>query len=152
MGTVKRLNVDITGIVETKLGLRHIAEGARDDISQLVETTLTKIQAKAKTDVRVGNEPKKKGERHLRDVIKVKHKSRAIGGRVIGSGKGAMHGNLIEFGTKPHKIPRKKTGRVINHPGHKAYPYMNPALESEESGFVTGMRSIVAKHAREFSK
>lgn len=80
-------------------------------------------------------------EGYLRASIRVS--TRGKGGKVYASlkagGKKAPHANLVEFGTKPHKILPKDGGGLaiggkvvaaIDHPGARPKPFMRPAFDA----------------------
>src|SRR3990167_6915767 len=52
-------------------------------------------------------------------------------------GLGGWHANLVEFGTKPHKIRNVSLGgkffKVIEHPGTPPRPFMRPAFIGKQA-------------------
>jgi HK97 gp10 family phage protein len=78
----------------------------------------------------------------LRDSTRIT--TRAKGGSVSASVKvgnaQAWYAHLVEFGTRPHVITAKEPGgalqfggtltRSVQHPGHRAQPFMRPAADA----------------------
>lgn len=68
------------------------------------------------------------------------------GGKTVVVGrvrKGGAHAHLIEFGTKPHPIPRTTgTGGkwIFQHPGSKAFPFLFPAWGARRADAVAVIR------------
>lgn len=50
--------------------------------------------------------------------------------------KGKFYARFVEYGTKPHRIPRGVVGGIprknIKHPGAKARPFMRPAFDVKQ--------------------
>ncbi len=59
----------------------------------------------------------------------------------------------IEYGSRPHVIEVKNAkvltdgvhffGKKVNHPGNRPMPFMNPAMESERSNFINGIKEAL---------
>lgn len=66
----------------------------------------------------------------LRRSIRTRQRSRrdVIETRVIAGGREAPHGHLVEFGTAPHRQPRRGT----THPGAEPHPFLRPAYYQKE--------------------
>lgn len=69
-------------------------------------------------------------------------------------GKKAPHANLVEFGTRPHKIKPKKAkalallGMVvseIDHPGARPHPFMRPAFDAKDQAAITAVGMQIRK-------
>jgi len=58
--------------------------------------------------------------------------------RIFPRGKWAYIARFIEGGTKPHPIPnfRGREGVVFDHPGARAYPFVEPTLQQTEDRIV----------------
>lgn len=98
------------------------------------------------------NAPVHKGD--LRGSVRVS--TRAKRGTVYASvkvgNKKAWYAQLVEFGTKPHKIAPKAAGGLligghvvgaVNHPGAKPHPFMRPALDSKSAAAVQAVAAKV---------
>lgn len=127
----------------------------KNRVKKEVVRTAYAIDSKAKSLVRVD-----KGR--LRQSI---HPEFTIGslnvaipnnGAVVGTN--VEYASDIEFGTKAHTIlPKNKSvlrwykngafyfSKSVRHPGTKAYPFMNPAAESERQQFINSIISILGK-------
>ena len=62
----------------------------------------------------------------------------------IGPGKDAPHANIVEHGAAPHQIPMPD-GRVIDHPGAPAQPFLWPAFERNRRAAYTLMKRAVLR-------
>lgn len=68
---------------------------------------------------------------------------------------GVPYAKHLEYGTKPHLIKAKRAkvlagngkvfGRVVNHPGTKAYPFWRPAVKATQTQAPIIMKKIVEK-------
>lgn len=100
------------------------------------------------------NVPVKSGK--LRKSVRVSTKSKGgkVSAHVKAGGKAAPHAQLVEFGTKPHKIAPKKAGGLtiggnivsaVDHPGAKPHPYMRVALDAKTGAAVQAVAQQVRK-------
>ena len=68
---------------------------------------------------------------------------------------GVNYAKHLEYGTKPHIIRAKRAkvlagngkvfGRVVNHPGTKAYPFWRPAIKATKTEAPKIMQKIITK-------
>lgn len=92
----------------------------------------------------------------LRRSVKVKTKTK--GGKITATvkigGRLAPHAQLVEFGTKPHKITPKNAGALrfngatvaeVDHPGAKPHPFARPAMDSKPQQAVAAVAAQIRK-------
>ena len=90
----------------------------------------------------------------LRRSVRVS--TRASKGKVMAyvrvGGKKAAHAQLVEFGTRPHRIEPKRGGSLligghpvagVDHPGAKAQPFARPALDTKTGAAVAAVAAKV---------
>jgi HK97 gp10 family phage protein len=68
---------------------------------------------------------------------------------------GVNYARFIEYGTRPHQIRAKNArvlagdgrvfGRVVNHPGSKAYPFWRPAVKTTQTEAPKIMQKEIRK-------
>lgn len=87
---------------------------------------------------------------HLRDALRIRgtmRKDRPKGSALITYKKQeGAHAVLLEYGVKPHKIvttwPFGKP-HTVQHPGHRAWPFLRPAYLLQRNQAVTTIRTEV---------
>ena len=120
---------------------------------------------KARELVPVGPRAKRPGERRLGKTIRRARRSqfvylhtgggkkiRAAAAQLIVGGRGARHGALVEYGTRPRSGVSRR-GRRYSHPGSRAINFTETAVEStigaQVSAMVPGMEASIQKLGRE---
>jgi len=128
------IKVEIVGLDKLKSALKRAPVVALSEIGKAMQKSALTIQSNAIKEAPVN---KGHGGGNLRQNIKVQSVTKTKA--VIRSG--AKYSLFVEEGTKPHQIrPRVKRaladtrnklffGKLVNHPGTKANPYMQRALK-----------------------
>ena len=124
-------------------------------IKQEIVRTAYAIDSKAKSLVRV-DKGRLKQSIHPEFTIGSLNVAIPPNGAVVGTN--VIYASDIEFGTKAHTItPKNKSvlrwykngafyfSKSVRHPGTKAYPFMNPAAESEMARFIANIITILGK-------
>lgn len=151
---MSQINVDIKGIEDLKRTLKQAPALAVGEFGKAVQKSALTLQSAAIKEAPVN---KGHGGGNLRQNIRVQSltKTRAV----IRSA--APYSAAVEEGTRPHVIvPRVKKaladrrnnlffGRLVHHPGTKANPFMQRAVEktkSQVSGFFeVAIKTILKK-------
>ena len=120
------------------------------ELTEALNESRQKIERDAKSNAPVN---KSFGGGNLRQSIR--SRMEAFGRAVVEAG--ASYASHVEFGTKPHTIRSrgnyplrdKRTGqvfgRVVNHPGTKAQPFMRPAVSDNENWVNDRFQGAVEK-------
>ena len=131
---------------------------AREVYPQAVRNALEIMREDARSRV-----PAENGQ--LREAIKIRtERSSARGGVRTqlysdSRSEGAAYARLIEYGTDPHRIPKRESdtddrsvhrsgdgqGKRAQHPGSKATPFMRPAFEATKRRVVDTLAINVIK-------
>lgn len=135
--------------------LDKYATHVKVDVKKEVVRAAYSIDSKAKGLVR-RDTGRLMGSIHPEFSIGVLNVAIPANGAVVGTN--VSYASDLEFGTKPHIIkPKNKSllrwykngkfyfAKEVKHPGTKAYPFMNPAAESERSRFINNIITIVGK-------
>ena len=127
--------------------LGQMSDEVRTDVQKVLTKTGFKIEATAKANL-TNNRSVKTG--HLRRGIVTD----------VGNMKVSVHTSNIKYargveeGTKPHIITAKnkkalywkgakRPVKLVNHPGSKAKPYLEPAFESEKDKFIENLKEAI---------
>jgi HK97 gp10 family phage protein len=158
-----RVSAKVVGAERVVAGLKALAPAVQDDLKPVTKRVATAVKQTAKSSAPRSSATKGAGRRHLADTGSVKVSKDGLEGKVTFGGKGARHGHLVEGGTQGHKIgvreqpkrgaPRRVMsdgtrvfGRVVNHPGAKAQPFLAPALQAHAEEFVSGVDAVLRRH------
>ena len=127
--------------------LIELSEKSRDNIQKAVKKSAFNIESQAKKNL-ASNKSVVTG--HLRRSIATK----------MGDLEATIHTSnvkyaiIVEKGSKPHIIrPKNKKAlywegasrpvKLVNHPGSKAKPYLEPAFESEKDKFIENLKEAI---------
>ena len=127
--------------------LIELSEKSRDNIQKAVKRSAFNIESQAKKNL-ASNKSVVTG--HLRRSIATK----------MGDLEATIHTSnvkyaiIVEKGSKAHVIrPKnkktlywkgaKRPVKLVNHPGSKAKPYLEPAFESEKDKFIENLKEAI---------
>jgi HK97 gp10 family phage protein len=127
--------------------LTELSEKSRDNIQKAIKKSAFNIESQAKKNL-ASNKSVVTG--HLRRSIATK----------MGDLEATIHTSnvkyavIVEKGSKAHIIrPKNKKAlywkgakrpvKLVNHPGSKAKPYLEPAFESEKDKFVENLKEAI---------
>ena len=127
--------------------LVELSEKSRDNIQKAVKKSAFNIESQAKKNL-AANKSVVTG--HLRRSIATK----------MGDLEATIHTSnvkyavIVEKGSKAHVIrPKNKKAlywkgakrpvKLVNHPGSKAKPYLEPAFESEKDKFIENLKEAI---------
>jgi HK97 gp10 family phage protein len=118
-----------------KLRRKHIREGLRAG-SEVVRAEAARLAPRRKPGRGWEGFVERDDGPTLRDSItsKVSVTANGASARVGVDYKKVKHGHLVEFGTKPHRVGKRR------HPGAKKQPFMRPAFDNtadESVGIIT---------------
>ena len=127
--------------------LIELSEKSRDNVQKAIKKSAFNIESQAKKNL-ASNKSVVTG--HLRRSITTK----------MGDLEATIHTSnvkyaiIVEKGSKPHIIrPKNKKAlywkgakrpvKLVNHPGSKAKPYLEPAFESEKDKFIENLKEAI---------
>ena len=127
--------------------LIELSEKSRDNVQKAIKKSAFNIEANAKKNL-AANKSVVTG--HLRRSIATK----------MGDLEATIHTSnikyavIVEKGSKAHVIrPKNKKAlywkgakrpvKLVNHPGSKAKPYLEPAFESEKDKFIENLKEAI---------
>ena len=127
--------------------LIELSEKSRDNVQKAIKKSAFNIESQAKKNL-ASNKSVITG--HLRRSIATK----------MGDLEATIHTSnvkyavIVEKGSKPHIIrPKNKKAlywkgakrpvKLVNHPGSKAKPYLEPAFESEKDKFIENLNEAI---------
>lgn len=127
----------------------------KERVKKEVIRTAYAIDSKSKSLVRV-DKGRLRQSIHPEFTIGSLNVSIPNNGAVVGTN--VEYASHVEYGTKPHLIlPKNRSvlrwykngaflfSKSVRHPGTKAYPFMNPAAESERQQFINNIIAILGK-------
>ena len=127
--------------------LTELSEKSRDNVQKAIKKSAFNIESQAKKNL-ASNKSVVTG--HLRRSIATK----------MGDLEATIHTSnvkyavIVEKGSKAHVIrPKNKKAlywkgakrpvKLVNHPGSKAKPYLEPAFESEKDKFIENLKEAI---------
>ena len=141
------INIDTSEIDKFVIDLKEVSEEIRSDIQKVLVNSGFNIEARAKRNIS-NNGSVKTG--HLRRGITTN-----VGNmEVTVHTSNIKYARLVEEGTRPHTIRAKnkkalywkgakRPVKLVNHPGSKAKPYLEPAFESEKDKFIENLKEAI---------
>jgi HK97 gp10 family phage protein len=153
--------VEVSGLKELEANLRQFSDDVRDKML----TDATRAGAEVVQVEAINLAPKKRGlasSLSIASRIKIRMKQPDQFGVRALIVAGAPHSHLLEFGTKPHKIVTKTKkaladkaanlffGKVVNHPGNRARPFLRPAFEMRKLEAVNRIADVLREKIRLF--
>jgi HK97 gp10 family phage protein len=155
------ITVNISGMKEIEANLRQLSDDIRDKmLTDAAREGAQIVQAEA-----MHLAPKERGLASPLSIvsrIKIRMKKPDRFGVRAYVVAGAPHSHLLEFGTKAHKIvakfkkaladkaAREFFGRVVNHPGNRARPFLRPAFEAKKVEAVNRMADVLRQKIAAF--
>jgi len=133
-----KIDIMIEGVQETVAQLNNYTGAVVDETAAHIKLYTSKVQRSARSHVKSGT-----GKRHgdlKKSITKSFNRSKLIG-QVYTRKKDGWYAHMVEYGTKPHWMPKRKW----MHPGAKPKPFMRPAWDENKVGFVTGLRRILRR-------
>ena len=141
------IKINTNEIDKFAVELIELSEKSRDNVQKAVKKSAFNIEANAKKNL-ASNKSVVTG--HLRRSIATK----------MGDLEATIHTSnvkyaiIVEKGSKPHIIrPKnrkalywegaKRPVKLVNHPGSKAKPYLEPAFESEKDKFIENLKEAI---------
>ena len=141
------IKINTNEIDKFAVELIELSEKSRDNVQKAVKKSAFNIEANAKKNL-AANKSVVTG--HLRRSITTK----------MGDLEATIHTSnvkyavIVEKGSKPHIIrPKNKKAlywkgakrpvKLVNHPGSKAKPYLEPAFESEKDKFIENLKEAI---------
>jgi HK97 gp10 family phage protein len=144
------ITVKIQNLNEIKTVFAKVPMKMTKELNVAVERVVLKIESSAKRNAPVN---KKSGGGSLRQSIKSRMTGVASGEITVG----ASYGIYVHEGTRPHQIrirvkkvlADKRAGRifgkVVNHPGTKANPFLRKAVEDNQSFIDSEFKKAVER-------
>lgn len=146
-----KVSVTIKNLDAIRLAYKLSPGKMQSELHRAVEKTTLKIESQAKKEAPVN---KQSGGGNLRQSIRSGMTGLASGFVEVG----ANYGIYVHEGTRPHQIravrakvlANKRTGdvfgRVVNHPGTKANPFLERAVEKVEKDidgyFISAVQNV----------
>ena len=141
------IKINVDEIDKFAVELTELSEKSRDNIQKAVKKSAFNIESQAKRNL-ASNKSVVTG--HLRRSIATK----------MGDLEATIHTSnvkyavIVEKGSRPHIIrPKNKKAlywkgakrpvKLVNHPGSKAKPYLEPAFESEKDKFIENLKEAI---------
>ena len=141
------IKIDTNEINKFAVELTELSEKSRDNVQKAVKKSAFNIESQAKKNL-ASNKSVVTG--HLRRSIATK----------MGDLEATIHTSnvkyavIVEKGSKAHVIrPKNKKAlywkgakrpvKLVNHPGSKAKPYLEPAFESEKDKFIENLKEAI---------
>ena len=141
------IKINVDEIDKFAVELTELSEKSRDNIQKAVKKSAFNIESQAKKNL-ASNKSVVTG--HLRRSIATK----------MGDLEATIHTSnvkyavIVEKGSRPHIIrPKNKKAlywkgakrpvKLVNHPGSKAKPYLEPAFESEKDKFIENLKEAI---------
>jgi HK97 gp10 family phage protein len=141
------IKIDTNEIDKFAVELVELSEKSRDNVQKAVKKSAFNIEANAKKNL-ASNKSVVTG--HLRRSIATK----------MGDLEATIHTSnvkyavIVEKGSKAHVIrPKNKKAlywkgakrpvKLVNHPGSKAKPFLEPAFESEKDKFIENLKEAI---------
>ena len=141
------IKINTNEIDKFAVELIELSEKSRDNVQKAVKKSAFNIEANAKKNL-AANKSVVTG--HLRRSIATK----------MGDLEATIHTSnvkyavIVEKGSKAHVIrPKNKKAlywkgakrpvKLVNHPGSKAKPYLEPAFESEKDKFIENLKEAI---------
>ena len=141
------IKINVDEIDKFAVELTELSEKSRDNVQKAIKKSAFNIEAKAKNNLKA-NRSVVTG--HLRRSIATK----------MGDLEATVHTSnvkyavIVEKGSRPHIIrPKNKKAlywkgakrpvKLVNHPGSKAKPYLEPAFESEKDKFIENLKEAI---------
>jgi HK97 gp10 family phage protein len=141
------IKIDTNEIDKFAVELIELSEKSRDNVQKAIKKSAFNIEANAKKNL-AANKSVVTG--HLRRSIATK----------MGDLEATIHTSnvkyavIVEKGSKAHIIrPKNKKAlywkgakrpvKLVNHPGSKAKPYLEPAFESEKDKFIENLKEAI---------
>jgi HK97 gp10 family phage protein len=141
------IKINTNEIDKFAVELTELSEKSRDNIQKAVKKSAFNIESQAKKNL-ASNKSVVTG--HLRRSIATK----------MGDLEATIHTSnvkyavIVEKGSKAHIIrPKNKKAlywkgakrpvKLVNHPGSKAKPYLEPAFESEKDKFIENLKEAI---------
>jgi HK97 gp10 family phage protein len=155
------VTVELTGLKELESNLRQFSAEVQD--TMLLEAVREGAEVVRAEAIRLA--PRERGLASPKSIIsrikiRMKQPDRfGVRALVIA---GAPHSHLLEFGTKAHKILAKVKkaladkatgkffGKVVNHPGNRARPFLRPAYETRKVAAVNRMAEVLRERIAQF--
>ena len=141
------IKINTNEIDKFAVELIELSEKSRDNVQKAIKKSAFNIESQAKKNL-ASNKSVVTG--HLRRSIATK----------MGDLEATIHTSnvkyavIVEKGSRPHIIrPKnkkalywkgaKRPDKLVNHPGSKAKPYLEPAFESEKDKFVENLKEAI---------
>ena len=141
------IKINVDEIDKFAVELTELSEKSRDNIQKAVKKSAFNIESQAKKNL-ASNKSVVTG--HLRRSIATK----------MGDLEATIHTSNVKYaviaekGSKAHVIrPKNKKAlywkgasrpvKMVNHPGSKAKPYLEPAFESEKDKFIENLKEAI---------
>ena len=141
------IKINTNEIDKFAVELIELSEKSRDNVQKAVKKSAFNIESQAKKNL-ASNKSVVTG--HLRRSIATK----------MGDLEATIHTSnvkyavIVEKGSKAHVIrPKNKKAlywkgakrpvKLVNHPGSKAKPYLEPAFESEKDKFIENLKEAI---------
>ena len=141
------IKINTSEIDKFAVELTELSEKNRDNVQKAIKKSAFNIESQAKKNL-ASNKSVVTG--HLRRSIATK----------MGDLEATIHTSnvkyavIVEKGSKAHVIrPKNKKAlywkgasrpvKLVNHPGSKAKPYLEPAFESEKDKFIENLKEAI---------
>ena len=141
------IKINTNEIDKFAVELIELSEKSRDNVQKAIKKSAFNIESQAKKNL-ASNKSVVTG--HLRRSIATK----------MGDLEATIHTSnvkyavIVEKGSKAHVIrPKNKKAlywkgakrpvKLVNHPGSKAKPYLEPAFESEKDKFIENLKEAI---------
>ena len=141
------IKIDTNEIDKFAVELVELSEKSRDNVQKAIKKSAFNIEAKAKNNLKAN-----------RSVV-TRHLTRNVATQ-MGDLEATIHTSnvkyavIVEKGSKAHVIrPKNKKAlywegakrpvKLVNHPGSKAKPYLEPAFESEKDKFIENLKEAI---------
>jgi len=125
----------VTGYRETARALRKVARRPKASVGPAARKALAPMLAATKRNLQNNGHHLQYGVGVLKRSMRIRRlkATTSMSQYVIAAtGRGINHAHFIEAGTRPHWQPRRR----IMHPGHQAWPFLEPAFFAHDDAAV----------------
>lgn len=125
----------VTGYRETARALRKVAQRPKVSVGPASRKALAPMLAASKRNLQNNGHHLRYGVGVLKRSMRIRRlkATTTMSQYVVApTGRGVNHAHLIEAGVRPHWQPK----RGILHPGHQAWPFLEPAFFAHDDDVI----------------
>lgn len=135
-----KIEIMIEGVTEVVGQLNKYYGSVVDETSDHIKLYTGKVQRTARSHVNSRTNRKNRHGDLRKSITKSYNRSKLVG-VVRTRSKDGWYAHMVEYGTKPHWMKKRKW----MHPGAKPAPFMKPAWDKHKHQFLGGLRQILRR-------